>query len=284
MGQIDIKLEEQFVQHYLDRIIERGRGTGPEGAVCVRTRPQRTYFIGGLAAKNQDDSADRRRIAERYNPNSCGLEFRIHDRTGWLQLECAFSLYVLCYAPFETLRRESSGSLRAARYYRRYRVTYSTDPVELRILLEDPSAYSTQWTAELYKLIAEQLEKAAEDPYTVRVDPGKGKSIEDTELPQIVLESEEKYLAHLPGVGKGPVFAPKWEVALTLERRQDRTAERIRVFLQNLTVNPGVDQPDLDGGIYGVDLVCRCIGFEPVPIALHRSARTDYRYQFTRHG
>lgn len=282
MSKLDRPIEERFVRYYLDRIIERGRGTGPEGEWCARTKPQRTYFIGGLAPYREPDSAEQRRLDERYTPASCGLEFRVEGRAGQVQIACAFSLYVPCYAPFAKLGQPVG--MNVQRYYKRYRVSFQSESVALQSLLGDLEGHAARWTEQLNQQIAHKLYLAAQDPYTVKGGPAEGKSIEEYELQSGHCQTEDAYLTFLAGLGQGAVFTPDFQAQLTLEAKLDPEAERIRIFLQNRTADPGPALQDQDGGFYGVDLICDCDGFVPVPITLNRSAQTDYRYQFTSHG
>lgn len=286
MNHIDTKVEEKFVKHYLNRIIERGKGTGPEGLWCAGVKPQRTYFIGGLAPKREQESIERRRLHERYSPSSCGLEFRILDHRGYIQVACAFSIYILSYAPFKKLPDASVGAVCLPRYYRRYRVNFQSEQVSLEEVLNDLEKYSKQWTCVLNEHIAAEIELAAQSPYTVlEAQVKEGKSIEDTNVEPEYTESEEKYLAFLKSLERGSPRVPAWRVELEIESKLDPAAERLRIFLVNVTKEPEMSKyPDQDGGIYGVDLSCMCDEFYPVPISLHRSSRNDYRYQFTSHG
>lgn len=279
------KLEERFVRHYLNRIIERGKGTGPEGLWCSAIKPQRTYFIGGLAPRREQECIERRRLNERYSPNSCGIEFRLSDKSGEMQVTCAFSLYVLCYAPFERLA-VSGESFHMPRYYRRYRVEFKSEQVRLSTLINDLKGYSNKWTNEINEQIDSTLATVIDNPYTVLKDPAdEVMSIEDIEIGNKQIESEKIYLSFLKSLNSGFPYIPDWRVELELEYRSDLVGERLRIFLKNMSPEPELAKhPDLDAGIYGVDLSCICVGFHPVPISLHRSARTDYRYQFTSHG
>lgn len=277
------QLEERFVRHHVARIVQRGMGTGPEGEWCARIKPQRTYFIGSLSAQKEHDSLERKRLDERYSPNSCGLEFRAATRQGQVQVTAEFSLYLPSYPTMEMLEADAPN---IGRHYRRHRVSFQSEPVNLAALLEEPQAYAASWNQQLQDLITFTVAGAAADPYTVKAPHGTGHTLEEIPVGPEPRASDSAYLAFLETQQNGAhPYVPAYKVTLKLEVRQDAEAERLRIFLTNETPDPPIDKdPDLDGGLYGVALRCECRRFRPVPIRLQRSTSTDYRYQFASHG
>ncbi|MHB1127979.1 MAG: helicase-related protein [Bacillota bacterium] len=285
MSHIDFKLEEEFVRHYLKRIIERGKGIGYDGEWCSRIKPQRTYFIGSLAAKREQESLERRRMDERYSPNSCGIEFRVKEKKGYVQVACSFSVYVFSFAPYDKLQK-AGDRVYHQRHYKRYRVEFESEIVSIQELLCDLKRFAIKWTENINNAIAQKLTDSEFNPYTIFTGYIKEhKSVEDIEIPISALVSEVSYLEFIKNISSGKPYCPDWRIELEIDVKDDLMGERIRIFLKNITPEPDTTiHLDLDAGIYGAELSCECIGFKPIPILLNRSSQKDYRYQFVSHG
>lgn len=263
--------DEQFVERFTARILDKASGLAPEQAVIYGTSPKRSFFGAVLCGTRDNQTDDEKQQSERYRPTTCGLDFICRsDARAAFTVKLSLNVYGVFYQPFNTLEAIPTPiqSYLPTLSYERSTVQYDT-----RIDLSD-FAVGIHELKEASKGLDDLLENVS-----LRIESRVDALCEqDSNAPKtrpLQSWSRDAYEAVL---FRGEKARQRWRSSVFLNVTETDLGKRVQVFLSNASIETEGTLA-LDRNFYGVDvsvLIDRNILNE---IPLERTPLNDYRYR-----
>lgn len=264
-------IDEQFVEEFSARILDKASGTAPEYAVLHGASPRRIFFNGVLCASREDQTAAQKKVSEVYKPTSCGLDFICRkDASAILTLRFSFNVFGVFYQPFDTLdeRQAPTGEYLPTLSYVRFPVSAET---KASIADLEPGMHEiAHASAALNDLLAQVSRDIAVRPDALRD--------RDAASPRSVRPREWTQAGYDATVRDGTTVQQAWKCSVLVLSSDTEVGRRLQVFLQNTTIET-LETSSLDHNFYGTRIE---IGIDPSvleDIPLERAPLKDYRYR-----
>jgi hypothetical protein len=263
-------VDEQFVEDFSKRILDKAAGTAPEYAVIHGTAPKRIFFNGVLCSSPESQTTEEKRIHEIYKPTSCGLDFICAtEARSPLKVQISFNVFGVVYQPFDTIEaRNSSGAYLPMLAYVRFPVVFEST---LGLAdLESGMHEVSEATHGLNGVLDGISAVIAQRPDALRE--------RDASSSKDVVLREWTEAAYTAAIYVGDKVAQTWKCSVYVQVSDTEPGKRIQLYIQNESKDTGATST-LDRNFYGSDIA---IAIDPSvlkDIPLERAPLNDYRYR-----